>query len=170
FNLPDKALAQRWLTDRLIKKEGNQDDAARLLAMTHGAPLNALACAEKDLLGLRQSLFETLVELAEGRLDPVKTAGEWVKIEQPLPIKYLHGWVSDMIRLRQVPGCFGERAEYEKVLHSVSRDLDVQKLYIYLDRIAESLQLMVQLNPLPIIESLLIQWANIPKQKAGTQG
>lgn len=170
FNLPDRALAQHWLADKLTKKEGNQDDAARLLAMTHGAPLKALADAEKDRPGLRQSVFETLVGLAEGRLDPIKTAGEWVKIEQSMPITYLHDWVSDMIRLRQVPDCFGERADYQKVLHSVSRDLDVQKLYIYLDRIAESLQLMSQLNPLPIIESLLIQWANIPKQKAGTQG
>ncbi|NOZ37562.1 MAG: DNA polymerase III subunit delta' [Gammaproteobacteria bacterium] len=173
FNLPDKALAQCWLVDKLAEKKvvlANPDDAARLLAMTHGAPLKAFADAEKDLLGLRKSLFESLAGLAGGRLDPIKTAGEWVKIEQSMPIKYLYDWVSDMIRLRQVPGCFGERAEYQKVLHSLSGELDVQKLYIYLDRIAESLQLMAQLNPLPIIESLLIQWANIPKQKTGTQG
>lgn len=170
FNLPDRTLAQNWLTEKLTEKEANPDDAPRLLAMTHGAPLRALADAEKDQLTHRQSLFETLAGLAEGRLDPVKVAGEWLKIEQPTPIKYLHDWISDMIRLRQVPGCFGERAEYQKVLHSLSGDLEVRKLYIYLDRIAESLQLAAQLNPLPVIESLLIQWANIPKQKANIQG
>ncbi len=170
FNLPDKALAENWLTEKLTEKKANPDDAPRLLAMTHGAPLSALAGAEKDQLAHRQSLFEMLGGLAEGRLDPVKIAGEWSKIEQPTPIRYLHDWVSDMIRLQQVPGYFEKRAEYQKVLHLLSGDLDVQKLYIYLDRIAESRQLITQLNPLPIIESLLIQWANIPKQKANTQG
>ncbi len=169
FNLPDTATAQHWLTEKLTEQGANPDDAARLLAMTHGAPLSALAAAGKGQLALRQSLFETLPGLVEGRLDPVKTAEEWLKVEQPMPIKYLHGWVSDMIRLRQAPDYFEERAEYKKVLHSLSGDLDVQKLYIYLDRIAESLSLMAQLKPLPIIESLLIQWANIPKQKAGMQ-
>ncbi|HEB86208.1 MAG TPA: DNA polymerase III subunit delta' [Gammaproteobacteria bacterium] len=170
FNLPDNALAETWLTEKLIEKAANPDDAPRLLAMTHGAPLNALAGVEKDQLAHRQSLFEMLAGLAEGRLDPLKVAGKWLKIEQPVPIKYLHDWVSDMIRLRQVPGYFEKRAEYKKVLQLLSGDLEVQKLYIYLDRIAESRQLMTQLNPLPIIESLLIQWANIPKQKASTQG
>ncbi|VAX12269.1 DNA polymerase III delta prime subunit [hydrothermal vent metagenome] len=169
FNLPDKTMAQNWLVAKLTETGASADDAAQLLAMTHGAPLSALADAEKDQLVLRQSLFEMLEGLADGRLDPVKIAGEWLKIEQPIPIKYLHGWVSDMIRLRQVPDYLQERVEYQKVLHSLSGDLDVQKLYIYMDRIAESLPLLAQLNPLPIIESLLIQWANIPKQKAGMQ-
>ncbi len=170
FNLPDSAIAQDWLAAKLLEKGGNPDAAQDLLAIANGAPLTALADAEKDRPALRQSLLEALAGLAEGRLDPVKVAGEWLKLEQPMPIKYLHGWVSDMIRLRQVPGSFADNIEYKKVLQSLCRDVELQKLYIYLDRITEALQLMVQLNPLPVIESLLIHWANMPKQKIIMQG
>lgn len=174
FNLPDTAIAQNWLQERLgenlTEKSGNPDDALHLLAIANGAPLTAFADAEKDRPALRQSLLEALTGLAEGRLDPVKVAAEWLKLEQPVPIKYLHGWVTDMIRFRQVAGSFAGSAGYQKVLHSLCGDVEVQKLYIYLDRITESLQLMIQLNPLPIIESLLIHWANMPKQKTIMQG
>ncbi len=170
FNLPDSAIAQNWLAEKLLENGGNPDAAPDLLAIANGAPLIALADAEKDRPALRQSLLEALVGLAEGRLDPVKVAGEWLKLEQPMPIKYLHGWVSDMIRLRQVPASFADNIKYKKVLQSLCRDVELQKLYIYLDRITESLQLMAQLNPLPVIESLLIHWANMPKQKTIMQG
>ena len=166
FNLPDHAVAQRWLAAKIPHPEM----ADSLLEIANGAPLSALADAEKDLPALRQSLLEALLGLSEGRLEPTKVAGEWLKLDQPMPIKYLHGWVSDMIRLQQLPDSFTGRLEYQKMLHSLCGQVEVQKLYAYLDRVAESLTLMTQLNPLPIIESLLIHWANMPKQRTITQG
>lgn len=170
FNLTETGIAQSWLENNLKEAEDNEADAQSLLSIANGAPLFALANVEKDLPALRQSLLESLQSLSEGRLDPVKVAGEWLKLEQPMPIKYLYSWVSDMIRLQQVADSFADRADYQKVIHCLAKNIELRKLYIYLDRIAESLPLMTQLNSLPIIESLLIQWANIPKQKVNTQG
>jgi len=165
FTVPESSMAGDWLREKLAENGASPDAAPQLLMIAQGAPLRALADAEKDLPALRQSLLEALLELSEGRRDPVKVAGEWLKLEQPMPIKYLHGWVSDMIRFRQVPQSFADNMDYQKMLHSLCVDIEIQKLYSYLDRIAESLPLMAQLNPLPIIESLLIHWANMPKQK-----
>ncbi len=170
FQLPDTASAQSWLAQCLTETEGNVGEAQSLLTIANGAPLTALADADRDLPALRQKMLNALVELSEGRIDPVKLAAEWLKLEQPLPIKYMHRWVSDMIRLQQVPGSVEGKAEHQKVLHSLSENIELQKLYNYLDRIAESQALMTQLNPLPIMESLLIQWANILKQKTNAQG
>ncbi len=166
FMLPDSATAEHWLAGKIPDPEM----AGSLLEIAQGAPLTALADVERDLPALRQSLLEDLLGLAEARFDPVKIAGEWLKLDQPMPIKYLHGWISDMIRFQQVPASFADRLAYQKMLHSLCGQVEVQKLYAYLDRVAESLTLMTQLNPLPIIESLLIHWANMPKQRTITQG
>lgn len=169
FNLPDEAVAQTWLAQKLTETGANAEQAPHLLTIANGAPLTALADVEKNLPELRQTLLKALAGLSEGRLDPVRVAGEWLKLEQPMPIKYLYGWVSDMIRYQQVAGSFADRVDYQKVLHSLSANIELQKLHTYLDRIAEALPLMTQLNPLPIIESLLVQWVNIPKYKTSTQ-
>ena len=168
FAIPPRAMALQWLRERLPVADPAL--AGELLETAHGAPLQALANAGQDLPALRRTWLADLQGLAEGRLDPAKVAGEWLKPDPVMPIQFLYGRIADLIRLRQVPDSFADQPGYRKLLYSFPAQIELRKLYAYLDRVAESLSMMTQLNPLPVIESLLVHWANMPAQRTTTQG
>lgn len=78
FKPPAPAEALAWLT-----KEGNvpQPQAAELLALAGGSPLAALQYLREGRHAQREALLADLQALAEGRADPVASAGRWAELD-----------------------------------------------------------------------------------------
>ena len=164
FTLPETHQAIDWLKLQLDDQDLSQ--TPQLLEVAEGAPLYALKYAQTPLLEQQQSVFDDFSGLAQGRLDPVQVANTWLKLEHMLPINWMYSWVSDMIRLKQTgDNKISNTGRYE-ALQSLAQDVDLNRLFGLLDQTTEALQLINQLNPLAIIEKLLIYWVNLPRVKA----
>ena len=163
FSLPETAQAIDWLNIKL----GNQSNSQipQLLEVAEGAPLHALEYAHTALLEQQQSVFGDFSGLAQGQLDPVQVASAWLKLDHMLPINWMYSWVSDMIRLKQTGVKNIHNTGRYEALQSLAQDVDLNRLFALLDQITEALQLLNQLNPLAIIEKLLIYWVNLPREK-----
>jgi DNA polymerase-3 subunit delta' len=92
--VPSEDLALAWLEPRV-----KGTPAAMLLHLAHGAPLRALELADPERLALRERLFTGLMEVAQGRRDPVTEAAAWNQAEPGLLLDWLGGWLSDLLRL-----------------------------------------------------------------------
>ena len=163
FALPETKQAIEWLKIQLSDQSDSQ--IGSLLEVAEGAPLHAREYAGTPLLEQQQAVFEDFRGLAQGRLDPVHIANEWLKHDHLLPINWLYSWVSDMIRLKQAGDNKIRYAGRSEALQSLAQDVDLKRLFALLDQTTEALQLVNQLNPLAIIEKLLIYWVNLPRAK-----
>lgn len=92
--VPSEDLALAWMAPRI---QGTS--AATLLHLAHGAPLRAIELADPERLALRERLFTGLMEVAQGRRDPVTEAVAWNQAEPGLLLDWLGGWLSDSLRL-----------------------------------------------------------------------
>jgi len=92
--VPPEAEALAWLGPRTPGFA-----AATLLHLAHGAPLSALAWADQERLALREKLFLSFIEVAQGRRDPLSEAAVWNQVDLVLIIDWLGAWLSDLLRL-----------------------------------------------------------------------
>ena len=67
-----------------------------------------------------------------------------------------------MIRLKQIAG-YGEGKTQFGTLQLLAQDVDLSRLYNLLEQVTEAFQLINQLNPLSVLEKILIYWANMPR-------
>ncbi|MFO1428841.1 MAG: DNA polymerase III subunit delta' [Candidatus Competibacteraceae bacterium] len=96
FQLPPFETALAWLQSRV------SGDAALLLGLSGGAPLQAQTYADPAWLAHRRNLFETYCAVVNGQLDPVRAAEVWSKPEVAANLRCLIGWQMDMIRLKMM--------------------------------------------------------------------
>ncbi|HYQ92090.1 MAG TPA: DNA polymerase III subunit delta' [Candidatus Competibacteraceae bacterium] len=96
FQLPPFEMALAWLQPRV---SGN---AALLLGLSGGAPLQAQAYADPVWLAHRRNLFETYCAVVTGQVDPVRAAEVWSKPDVAANLRCLIGWQMDMIRLKMM--------------------------------------------------------------------
>ncbi|MCW9025496.1 MAG: DNA polymerase III subunit delta' [Gammaproteobacteria bacterium] len=159
FTLPEHDVAVSWLEDQLDDPTYTEP----LLKAAHGAPLLALNFADSDMLEQQKTMLADFHALATGQRDPIKVAAEWLKQEHVLPIHWIHGWICEMIRLKQVTG-YADGTTQQATLQSMAQDVDLTRLYNLLEQVTEAFQLIKQLNALSVVEKILIIWTNMPRK------
>lgn len=161
MDLPARDMALNWLQQQITDTQR----ADKLLEMASGAPLNALKTAEAGLDEAYQEMLQDWLALGRGQADPVKTAEQWLKVDQNKPIFWAYEWISQMIKLKSQPnndagpGILPELAD-------VVKNVQLKQLFGLFDEIAEALRIVhTQANHLMLLERILVYWSNLPRQK-----
>jgi DNA polymerase-3 subunit delta' len=162
---PPPEFALPWLRERLPAGL----DAARLLTIAHGAPLRALESASTALLDSREQCLRELGAIAAGSTDPVAVAQTWQAHEPALVLDWLAGWVSDALRLR-VDRSVKHLANPDQrtVLTGIADALAPRSAHEYLLKVyAARAEASSTVNKQLLLESLLVRWASLTRQRAG---
>lgn len=155
---PAESDAQDWLSQRT-----GADDPLLALRLANGAPLAAEALLNSELLKLRNTLLIEFFTLAEGRGDPIKIAESWMKLDLPLLLGWIGGWVADILRLgSRHPAARLTNPDRGGDLGRQAELLDPKALHRFWRRVVEAReQLQSNLNPQLMLESLLAQWSDL---------
>lgn len=137
-----------------------------LLRLSSGSPLTALELARQDALMLRQQALKELETMAAGRQDPVAMAETWSKRDIGLHVQFVHGWVSDMIRLRLGQEGDGSESAIALVnpdlaprLRALAGGLDLQELYRRYDALQQTTRLLdATVSEQALLEEILLPW------------
>ncbi len=155
FQAPAQADALAWLEGKIKHADG-----AILLALASGAPLLALQLDDPELLAARGRMLNQFLALGEPKEDPVALAGTWGGFDNRLLLEWLSGWVIDLIRLKSTtepPHLFNQ--DQAQALQGLADKLNSEILHRYLGLIYEARGLIdSNLNPLLVVERLLIEW------------
>ena len=157
---PDANSAGAWLSSRLGARKL---DARLLLRLAHEAPLRALMLADVQWLRLREDSFRHFQAIAEGRADPLSTAGAWQQLDARLVLEWLAGWVSDLLRL----GCdrnvgYLNNPDQRSELSAMAVRLAPAATHRYLQQVLRARALATSsINKLLLFESLLVRWARL---------
>jgi DNA polymerase-3 subunit delta' len=154
---PDSSSAQRWLISRGISPE----EAIRCLRLADGAPLKALKLTVSDSSRLPNQRLEQLVQIYDGRLDPLAAAGEWLGETEQQTLEWWRCWLHDMLRWQQAGRLPEDPAMAQKLQQIVER-VNSKELFRLADRVSNALNSLGSgLNRQLLLEDLLIFWANL---------
>ncbi len=154
---PEPASGEAWLADQL---EDGQD-AGLYLHLANGAPLEALRLARARVVEARREQFQALVQVLEGKVDPLVLATAWCKDESLQPIHWLRDWLMDLLRI----GMTGQTDRIRSVdlrdaLAVMARRLDSRVLFRQLEHINRTLRITDGiLNRQLMTEDILLAWA-----------
>jgi DNA polymerase-3 subunit delta' len=154
---PEAASAEAWLADQL---EDGQD-AGLYLRLANGAPLEGLRLARARVVEARREQFQALVQVLEGKVDPLALAATWGKDESLQPIHWLRDWLMDLLRI----GMTGQTDRIRSVdlrdaLAVMARRLDSRALFRQLEHINRTLRITDGiLNRQLMTEDILLAWA-----------
>jgi hypothetical protein len=160
--LPEHETALNWLQQHV----NNVNRAEILLDMSGGAPLNALRAAEEGLEETYQQMLQDWLALGRGKADPVKTAEQWLKVDQNKPIFWVYEWISQMIRVKSSTDHDNEKNIHFE-LRELVQNIHLKQLFGLFDEIAGAVHIAhTQANHLMLLERILIYWSNLPRQQA----
>ena len=153
FNAPNRQQSVQWLSGHV-----SQADPALLLALSSGAPLEALKLADPETLSERKKMLDEFVAVINCKQDPVTVAERWNKQEFSRSMHWLCGWLIDMIRLKMVPDSSEIiNLDQRERLQALGLKLESRRLYQLLDRIFEAIRTLgSQLNSQMILEGVLL--------------
>jgi len=159
FRAPARDVALNWLE----QSRGRQPDNAQLLALAGGAPLTALAFGKSNSIEHRETLLADLEQLSARRETPCACAGRWKSAGAESSLEALYGLVTDLVRVGAVgPGVTVALPGTQERLHRLLKCIELKDLYSFLDATSEATNLArSQLDPLLLIEDLLIRWQRI---------
>jgi len=158
--VPPQAAARNWLQQQM-PTEGDVD---HLLALSYGAPLAACALAQAETLPQRQQMIADWQGLASGQGDPVKLAANWAKPDAQMPLEWIYGWLSDMIRLRASFSARLINPDARAALQKLADGLDLKRLYDLLGRVEDAIRLQQSaVNSQTLLEGILLQWCHLPR-------
>lgn len=162
FRLPATATAtgQSWLEAR-----PGGSEAARLLDFASGAPLLAEALAREKFAPLRAELMRDLAALAQGREHPVSCAARWKGQGAVRIVGWLHGFVSDLIKIRlEAPASALRNPELAALESKNKNKYRISELYDFIDVTLENYrQINSPLDELLMLESILIRWVRLSR-------
>ncbi len=163
FNAATAEQAGPWLLAEGVKDAA---EAALLMSLSAGAPLKALAIKSDNSLQLRDTLWQTLETLAEGRGDAVAAAHQLAGLDKTGGILPLLDWFSsgllDILKLKAAPQMpFIANEDLLERLHKLALGIPVQRLLSLQDAVRKAAGSVERnLNPQLILEDVLIQWQN----------
>lgn len=147
---PPTTEALQWLQEQGIAP----NDACGLLAMAGGAPLLARELAQDGFLAQDRQLRADIVDLLEGRADPVACAGRWKTVGAERCLSWLHRWVSEEIKKCMGVGLTGASRK--------ENTLRLRRLYDLFDAISEMQRILPgPLDELLVLEDVLIRWSRL---------
>lgn len=129
IGLPATDAAMQWLDSEQL------EDAATLLALSGGAPLDALNWAEGSELDDRRSVLEGLARPAQ--LDPVSLADRWKAIKPQTWHTVAYKWLGDLLAVR-LQGSVQFNRDFSDVLGKLGAQADLGKLLALAKTHAES--------------------------------
>ena len=152
----DEALA--WL----VSQAGiSAEQAALLLDLAAGAPLQALATHAEQGLEARQQRWQQWQGLLQGREDPLALAAQWSKESDQTTLVWMQGWISDMIRISSSgDAALLRNADLRPGLAQLAQGHRCATLYQHLDRVTHALRTAgAGLNRQLQFEDILVAWA-----------
>jgi DNA polymerase-3 subunit delta' len=161
FAVQPNAACRTWLQTQV------KADEALLLSLTQGAPLAAVAMAEK--LPKRQAVFESLQQLLQGRQEPVAIATQWQQIGAADSVYWLMSWAQDIIR-----GAFGAttlaNTDTQDYCLTLARQCHPMKAYKVLDQHVEAIRLLnstANIREQSIMEFVVAAWLSLASNMRG---
>ena len=157
LRIPSARDAQAWLEAQGMAAA----DAARLLALAGGAPLEAVGLAEQGFLAQRDQLVTDLDALLGGQGDPLTSAARWRQLGAERSLNWLQGWLADLIRIGVCPDTpASHNPDMAPRLQAQKKRLDLRLLYKLTDNVAHTRQMLGgSLDEQLLLEDLLIRWA-----------
>lgn len=155
---PAAPLARQWLTEQI----GETDDAEQALRMTHYAPLASRQLLASGFLTLEPQLRAGLLEVVQGRRDPLQEVEAWINCQPLLLLSWLDSLLLKVIQHEL--GMFQTDAQVQddRFLEDLCRELratELKDIFVYVDDIhTVRAQLQTTVNWRPVLESLLIAW------------
>jgi DNA polymerase III subunit delta' len=119
IGLPATEIATRWLAGQQV------DDAATLLALAGGAPLDALNWIEDAELAARLNVLDGLAR--PGQLDPVALAESWKTVRLQTWHTIAYKWLGDLLAVKLQGGVQFNR-DFGEVLTRLGKQADLAKL------------------------------------------
>jgi len=162
FTSPDFQQALMWLMPQV---NNDQSLATSLLALASNAPLKALSYAANNMIDQRNTIFESMQGLNQGKLNPVTVAASWLKQDFEIMHYCMVSWVIDMIRLKASndPPILGN-PDLKQTLRKMSESIDLRGLLNYYETLNKTVQWKrSNINAQMILEDILIQWVKISR-------
>jgi DNA polymerase-3 subunit delta' len=153
IGLPPVEAATQWLAGQGV------DDAATLLALSGGTPLDAMEWTEGTELDERRSVLDGLAR--PGQLDPVSLGDRWKAIKPQTWHRVAYKWLGDLLAVR-LQGSVQFNSDYAETLARLGKQADLAKL-LALARIHanEGRTLAHPLNRTLQLEAWLIQYRHL---------
>lgn len=160
FAKPSHTEAMAWLRAQLVD---DKVDPQLLLKLADGAPLKARSLLDKDLLLLRENVYQGMYSLIEGQTDPLQLAAKLHEADHLCVIDLLLSWLTDLLRykLTEDPASL-INSDYQTEITKVSIKLLHANLLAYIEQLQQTradLLVPINLNKQLLLEDLLIRWA-----------
>ncbi|OGI50178.1 MAG: DNA polymerase III subunit delta' [Candidatus Muproteobacteria bacterium RIFCSPLOWO2_01_FULL_60_18] len=161
FRLPTPSVGQAWLQTR----PETRNQPAQLLDLAGGAPLLAEILAHEEFPQMRAKLLQDLAGLSQGREHPVTCAARWKSLGTARALGWLHGFVSDQIRIRMgAPASALLNPEVAARGAQENNKYKINELYGFIDVILENYrQINSPLDELLMLEDVLIRWVRLSR-------
>jgi len=151
FAIPARAEALAWLGQ---SGEGSPAQHGIALDAAHGAPVLALQLLREKSLDQQQAWKGALLDLAAGRGEPLKAAGDVGEAQAGAFLRWLYGWLLQLLRSGLLPAAGGGEAE------ALARNLPRHALDRYVGEVQENLRrLESNARAQLVLEAVLIRWA-----------
>lgn len=138
FPTPARHVARQWLAGQ-VTVETVEDDVDLLLNLAGGAPIRALNMRCQGQLPVRGAVFNALVGLIEGRLDPLAVAQDWRTAGRQVVLSWLLSFTEDLIRLRLANGRSAlTNRDLRSSMQNLVNVLEPKRLYQLWDRCLEA--------------------------------
>lgn len=147
-----------WLKRHLA----GEQDAERLLYISGGSPLSAIALSKDGHMQMRQTFFEDIHAVLTHREDPVNVAEVWHKHNLLSLIDMLMTWAVDLSRLQA--GGVASNQDITHTLFPVVSGVSSYALYKFYDRLLESKRMLLAgMNPNAqlLLENVMIEIAGL---------
>lgn len=155
---PPEAEALNWLTTQV---SGHNHKLA--LRLAQGAPLAALKFLDADVLTQRREAVEAFFGLIIGKGNALAIAESWMQQDLPQLLTWLSSWVADVLRLQtQACNVYLDNQDLADILARYGANINPAVLHRMWAKIVEvRWQLRTNLDPLLLIETLLIYWSEM---------
>jgi DNA polymerase-3 subunit delta' len=151
FGIPPRDQALAWLEQ---SGSGTPAQYAIALDAAHGAPVLALQLLQDKSLDLQQAWKGTLLDLAAGRNEPLKAAAEVGEDQAAAFLRWLYGWLLDLLRTGLAPAASHEEAG------ALARSLPRHALDRYVSEVQENLRrLEFNARAQLVLEAVMIRWS-----------
>ncbi len=159
FHMPPLSQSIPWVSERISTNTGNPE---LLLRLANGSPFRALELGEENAVEGRDRICADIVELVQGKVDPISVADGWQKLELSRLAYWMDGLVTDLIRLKHTaspPVMINHDLRGD--LQGLSQRLDFKLLFNLHDQCLEACRVVEQhlnLNPQCVLEEMAMTW------------
>jgi DNA polymerase-3 subunit delta' len=164
FSKPAHDDALAWLS---LQITNDKVDPGLLLKLADGGPLRALQLLEKDLLSMRQTLYQGFHALSSGG-SPIQLAAKWQDTDHLTVVDLIMSWLTDLLRFKLTQNQSElVNTDYKNEIMKTSASLLYDNLLVYMDHLQQTradLMSSINLNKQLLLEDIFIRWAqHVPR-------